>query len=334
MNDQTTVAAIESPDGFSAALGRLERVRELMNTNVLIQNEDYGVVPGTSSKPTLFKSGAQKLMLLFDLASEVKEVHRVVKDDLIAYEVTVALRNKQTGVSEGEGVGTCNSKERRYKNQDAYNVANTLLKMAKKRGMVDAVLDALGASSLLTQDLEDMHIDAPQNGHKATGAQQMNDAAQIHDRLTEAQRGAILAIANKAFGRDMKAELSKLTDKPVDQLTRGEASSLVDQLRHIATPSAQQRPQQQRGDVPSCPKCQGLMWDNRAKKASGEISAKAPDFKCKDRNNCDAAIWLDAKQPAQRPADRVPPTTDADYYEPADDQLEQLFEQQAAYPAN
>ncbi len=57
-----------------------------------------------------------------------------------------------------------------------------------------------------------------------------------------------------------------------------------------------QRPQAANTQAPntnrvSCPKCEGAMWDNRAKKASGEISANAPDFKCKDRENCDGVVW-------------------------------------------
>jgi hypothetical protein len=39
-------------------------------------------------------------------------------------------------------------------------------------------------------------------------------------------------------------------------------------------------------EVPSCPKCNGPMWDNR----EGKRNPKAPDFKCKDRN-CDGVIW-------------------------------------------
>ena len=34
------------------------------------------------------------------------------------------------------------------------------------------------------------------------------------------------------------------------------------------------------------------MWDNRRDKRN----PKAPDFKCKDRDNCDGAIWLDSKK--------------------------------------
>lgn len=38
--------------------------------------------------------------------------------------------------------------------------------------------------------------------------------------------------------------------------------------------------------APSCPKCAGRMWDNRASKRN----PKAPDFKCRDRS-CDGALW-------------------------------------------
>ncbi|MEP6622088.1 MAG: hypothetical protein ABJE47_22390 [bacterium] len=50
--------------------------------------------------------------------------------------------------------------------------------------------------------------------------------------------------------------------------------------------------EQQSGDAPletptpSCPKCQGDMWDNRV----GKRNPKAPDFKCKDRE-CDGVVW-------------------------------------------
>jgi hypothetical protein len=42
---------------------------------------------------------------------------------------------------------------------------------------------------------------------------------------------------------------------------------------------------------PPCPICGGAMWDNRPKKASGVMNAKAPDFKCKDKASCEGVIW-------------------------------------------
>ena len=48
----------------------------------------------------------------------------------------------------------------------------------------------------------------------------------------------------------------------------------------------QQPDQMNPADTPTCPKCQGPMWDNRA----GKRNPKAPDFKCKDRE-CDGVVW-------------------------------------------
>jgi hypothetical protein len=43
------------------------------------------------------------------------------------------------------------------------------------------------------------------------------------------------------------------------------------------------------------------MWDNRPKKASGQFSAKSPDFKCKNQD-CGGVIWPPKGQKApQRP---------------------------------
>ncbi len=44
-----------------------------------------------------------------------------------------------------------------------------------------------------------------------------------------------------------------------------------------------------------CPKCSGPTWDNTKDKKS----SKHPDYRCKDRENCDGAIWLDKKKTSQ-----------------------------------
>lgn len=41
-------------------------------------------------------------------------------------------------------------------------------------------------------------------------------------------------------------------------------------------------------DVPNCPDCGGAMWDNRETK-----KGRQPDFKCKDKDNCGKAVWLE-----------------------------------------
>lgn len=57
---------------------------------------------------------------------------------------------------------------------------------------------------------------------------------------------------------------------------------------------------QKREPKPVCPKCGGPMWDNRAKKASGEYSAQSPDFACKNKKTgCDGKLWPGAWPPKE-----------------------------------
>src|SRR5690606_7465579 len=61
-----------------------------------------------------------------------------------------------------EGLGCCNTKERKYLKQDPYTLDNTVLKMAKKRALIDATLLVASLSDIFTQDLEDMDLEGQQ----------------------------------------------------------------------------------------------------------------------------------------------------------------------------
>jgi hypothetical protein len=260
----TPVAAEEQhtdvfPD-FAVSLEETARRVRMLQQYVrdhMVEGEDYGVIPG-STKPTLFKPGAEKLNAIFGLAPVVEITNRVEdwEKGFVAYEIKVKLINKRTGQVEAEGIGSCNSKERRYARQDAPSVSNTVLKMAKKRALVDATLSATRASGLFTQDLEDLD-ESPRGGHwnsntpRPAPEQENRPEARGDERstppvprtaqsggwsgdnsLTDAQHRAILAIAGRVFGRPATAEdFAQLTDKPVDELTKSEASTLIDRLR-------------------------------------------------------------------------------------------------------
>jgi hypothetical protein len=258
MNDYTmpTNAASDSTDDvfpdFAISLEeagrRVKMLKEFVREH-MTDGEDYGIIPGASPKPTLFKAGAEKLNAIFGLAPILEVTNRVEDWDngFVAYEVKVTLLNKRTTNIEAEGLGSCNSRERRYKNQDAANIANTLLKMAKKRALIDATLSATRASGLFTQDLEDMDRDdlvsdkqSPTYSSPFVPARQLRESRQdgqddgaSSNVLTEAQRGAILAIANKVFGRNSREEMAKMLDKPITQLSKSEASALIDRLRAL-----------------------------------------------------------------------------------------------------
>ena len=57
-----------------------------------------------------------------------------------------------------EGVGISNSRESKYSRNTGFQVQNTILKMAKKRALVDAALNVGNLSARFTQDLEDMNV--------------------------------------------------------------------------------------------------------------------------------------------------------------------------------
>lgn len=49
-----------------------------------------------------------------------------------------------------------------------------------------------------------------------------------------------------------------------------------------------------RANIPApeaCDMCGGPIWDNRAKKASGQYKRTAPDYSCQDKDNCGAIAW-------------------------------------------
>jgi hypothetical protein len=249
------------PD-FAVSLEETARRVKMLQQYVreqMVEGEDYGVIPG-STKPTLFKPGAEKLNAIFGLAPMVEITNRVENWDkgFVSYEVKVTLVNKRTQQIEAEGIGSCNSKERRYARQDAPSIANTILKMSKKRALIDATLSATRASGLFTQDLEDMEDSGSRNwsgsSNRSEPARESRPAPRQNadpeaestpshtgarggwsgsdNNLTDAQHRAIIAIAGRVYGRPATAEdFSELTDKPLEELTKGEASALIDRLR-------------------------------------------------------------------------------------------------------
>lgn len=127
----------------------------------LHQNHDYGIIPGTS-KPTLLKPGAEKILMMMGLRSEFEIVDstRDFKEGFFQYQVRCKLYKGDILIT--EGLGSCNTKEKKYINQDPFSIDNTVLKMAKKRALVDAALLVGSLSDIFAQDLEDMDLEGEQ----------------------------------------------------------------------------------------------------------------------------------------------------------------------------
>ncbi len=169
-------------------------LREAMKT-ALVEGEDYGSVGG--SKPALMKPGAEKLLKMFALSASITDVREERDGGHLSVRTTVAVRDRRTGTHVADGIGEANTREARYArrwlfaselpegvdpsklqsrerqgrngpytqymapNDDLYTLHNTVLKMSKKRALVDAVLTATHSSGLFAQDLED-HRERPE----------------------------------------------------------------------------------------------------------------------------------------------------------------------------
>ena len=119
-------------------------------------SRDYGTIPGTK-KPTLLKPGAEKIMRLARVACQYTILNQVEDWDrpLFSYTVKCHVRIGPGGPIIEEGLGECNTLEAKYENSNAYSMKNTMLKMAKKRALVDAALAIGRLSDLFTQDIDD-----------------------------------------------------------------------------------------------------------------------------------------------------------------------------------
>lgn len=157
---------------------------------VMIENVDYGKIPGCGDKPGLFKPGAEKLGLMFKLGCFPEVKNESENPDIIKYLVKTKVVHLPTGIEMCVGVGCASTDEEKYKwrkakqkaefeatpddrkrikydynttteqvRQNPADVENTVLKMAAKRSMVDAIIKATAATDIFNQGEDDIIID-------------------------------------------------------------------------------------------------------------------------------------------------------------------------------
>lgn len=167
---------------------QVQLIQEVMKA-VMEKGVHYGIIPGTP-KPTLYKPGSEKLLSTFRIGVEPDSEDLSTIDE-VRYRVKAKGFSQTTGEILGVGIGECSSNEEKYrwrkpvcdeefnetpedqkriawKKQDGKpyqqtqvrtkpaDVANTILKMAKKRAQIDLTLTVTAASDIFDQDLEDM----------------------------------------------------------------------------------------------------------------------------------------------------------------------------------
>lgn len=156
---------------------------------VMQEGTHYGTIPGCK-QPSLYKAGSEVLLTTFRIAVD-PEIQDLSTSDEIRYRVRCKGVAQPSGLLVGIGVGECSSSEDKYRWRRAIcdeefeampearkrvkwangrngvysmkqvrteppDLANTVLKMAKKRAQIDLTLTSTGASDIFTQDIEDL----------------------------------------------------------------------------------------------------------------------------------------------------------------------------------
>lgn len=245
MSNQNVVAFQPAVENYGSRSLTAADVRAQVNLmqdvmqQVMLKDTHFGVIPGTK-QPSLYKAGAEKIMSTFRLAAD-PEVEPIGTDGEIGYRVKVRILSIG-GAFLGAGIGECSSSEDKYawraavceeefeaapenrrrikfskyqgkvekKKQIRTNpadVSNTVLKMAKKRGLIDGVLTVTAASDLFTQDIEDLPEEVVAEIAQAEDSEEQKAARKkiAHDEALARNSESIAHIKERIAANDTAA---------------------------------------------------------------------------------------------------------------------------------
>jgi len=159
----------------------------------LRRDVDFGKPTNKIKNPILYKGGAENVRFAYGVFDRYELINAIrdFETGYFMYEFQCKLVVYHNGVEHvvSEGYGSANTRESNVGNASGFDVANSKLKIAKKRAMVDAVITMAGLSSMFTQDME--------NDDFMAGAIEMNNAKDA-DVITPKQRQRIFAIGSQA----------------------------------------------------------------------------------------------------------------------------------------
>jgi hypothetical protein len=194
-----------------ATMNKITQFQQVIQ-KTLHQGHDYGIIPGTD-KPTLLKPGAEKILMMMGLRSEfeIADSTRDFEKGFFQYQVRCKLFRGDMLIT--EGLGACNTRERKYIKMDPYTLDNTILKMAKKRALVDAALLVASLSDVFTQDLEDLDL----GGEKVSTRKKY--ATDQDGTISKAQAKRMFALA-KGDSEMVRSVLSEYGYERSDQVSK------------------------------------------------------------------------------------------------------------------
>lgn len=189
----------------------------------LDRDVDFGVVPGTKT-PSLLKPGAEKIIWQYGLETRyiLENCIEDWENGFFFYRFRCELW--KSGVHITDGYGSSNTRERKNGSASGFDTANTALKIAKKRAMVDAAILVGQLSGMFTQDIENEVFTK-----KADAFSQKDPNAKISSQ----QRSYFYAVAssNGWTKTEAKKFLEENGYKSAADITVGALDALCEKLR-------------------------------------------------------------------------------------------------------
>ncbi len=121
--------------------GQIELIQLHMRENMR-KDEHYGVIPGCGDKPSLLKSGAEKLAFIFKLSPSFGITEKTLERGHREYQVLCTLTHYPSGTVIAQGVGACSTMESKFR----YRSENTH-KPVPKEYWDNRDIELLGGSS-------------------------------------------------------------------------------------------------------------------------------------------------------------------------------------------
>ena len=145
-------AVVPVGDDYSVTVGQ---------TSLLLKRDvDFGTIPGTK-KPTLYKGGAERIVMTYGVSTNFtveRAVESVEVDEPFFFYLVRCSFDKAMPdgsiVHITDGYGSANTNEKKCGRASKWDLANTQLKIAKKRALVDGALLLGQISNMFSQDIE------------------------------------------------------------------------------------------------------------------------------------------------------------------------------------
>lgn len=228
----------------------LKQFKEFIKQD-FIDGIDYGKIPGTD-KPCLFKPGYEKIQFYLGLTPMFKLVNRtyipnqsrvdkVYVEKTKNYNTIESIRNYYAyefscelyhdGIKVAEGVGCANTEEKKYVKQyqgseTPDSLANTVMKIAKKRAQADAILNVGGISDMFTVDLED---NESINKLKVNKDNKTKKISKDQIKTVYATMGAL-----QVTDADIADELQKMGYAKIPDAKPDDTNKIIEKIKEIA----------------------------------------------------------------------------------------------------